>query len=364
MRKASVYLITILSILLIGVASAQSTTSSVCNTGSAIQSAAPWYCSQVNTQAQSVWVQWAPLAITVALFSFMIGVLIFMAGIAMKNNTVRSFGVGELYESIASMLIVAGFLFITAVLFGLIPSIVTGPINPYNTSLSYIATTINTTSSLASRLFIIGSLDAYYASISVQLYIPGITDNTEAPTPLSSKPFGILILLFYWPAWALMQFMLDALISLYAQYYFILFFLYAGIPVFLIPGVILRAFLPTRGVGSMMIAIAIGFFLVMPVLFSVAYYFTNLGALKALSNTYSILTQYGSGTGAQANALSPSSPLVLAVSNSSSVMGGFWLSTLFFPAIILAITYSVVANIANLIGGAAKAGSSRLRSLI
>ena len=154
MRNASIYLAVFFFIMLIGMASAQSTTSSVCNSGSVIQTSAPWYCSQINVQAQSVWVQWAPLAMIVATLAFMLAVLIFMAGIATKNQRIRNFGVGEMYEAIASMLIAAGFLFITAVLFGLIPSIVTGPINPYNTSLSYILTTINTTSSLSSFLLL------------------------------------------------------------------------------------------------------------------------------------------------------------------------------------------------------------------
>ena len=350
----------LLSVLLISIASAAG--SSYCNTGGTIQSAAPWYCSQINVQAQSVWAQWAPLAMTVAMLSYMVGVIIFVAGIALRNQKIRNFGVGEMYESLASMLIVVGFLFLTAVLFGLVPSMVTGPINPYNTSLSYIATTINTTSSLASRLFIIGALDRYYASITPQVCF--LNSLITVCTPTEFRPFGITVLLFYWPAWALMQFMLDALISLYTQYYFILFFLYAGIPVFLIPGVILRAFLPTRGVGGMMIAIAIGFFVVMPVLFSVAYYFTNLGALKALSNTYATITQYGAGAGAQTNAISPNSPLVLAVANANSVMNGFWLSILFFPALILAITYSIVTNIANLIGGASTWSKNRLTALV
>ena len=362
MRNATIYLAVILSVVLISIASAQSTTSSVCNSGSVIQNSAPWYCSQINVQAQTVWAQWAPLAIIVATLAFMLAVLIFMAGIATKNQRIRDFGVGEMYEAIASMLIAAGFLFITAVLFGLIPSIVTGPINPYNTSLSYISTTINTTSSLASRLFIISALDRYYASITPQVCF--LNSLITVCSPTAFRPFGVTILLFYWPAWALTQFLLDALISLYTQYYFILFFLYAGIPVFLIPGIILRAFLPTRGVGGMMIAIAIGFFLVMPTLFSVAYYFTNVGAIKALSNTYSTITQYGAGAGAQANAISPYSPLVLAVSNANSVMNGFWLSILFFPALILAITYTAVTNIANLIGGAAAWSNKRLTSLI
>ena len=342
-------------------AGASSSAGSYCSASGQVQIAAPWYCSDINVQAQAIWSQWSPLALIVVLLSFLLGVMIFMAGMVSRNQRVRNFGVGEMYESIASALMVGMFLFITAVIFGLLPSVVTGPLNPYTTSLSYIATTINTTSSVAARLFAIASVDRYYASITPTLCFLNTFESVCTP---SFKPFSITILLFYWPSWALMQFMLDALLSLYVQYYFILFFLYAGIPVFLIPGIILRAFMPTRGVGGMMIAIAIGFFLVMPVLFSVAYYFTSTGAVKGLANTYATLTRYGTGTSAQTNALSPYSPLVLAVANANSVMSGFWLSILFFPALILAITYSVVTNLALIIGGTGKAGSPMLRTLV
>ncbi len=345
-----------------GISHASSFVTQYCSSTGQVQIVAPWYCSDINIQAQNVWSQWEPLALIVAFLSFLLGAVIFMAGIVSKSSRIRNFGVGEIYESIASILIVVAFLFIAATLFGLLPGVVTGPINPYDTSLTYIANTINTTSSLASRLFIIASLDRYYASITTQICF--LNTLVSVCTPEGFRPFAFTILLWYWPAWALMQFMLDALFTLYVQYYFILFFLYAGMPVFLIPGVILRAFLPTRGVGGMMIAIAIGFFLVMPVLFSIAYYFTSTSAIKGLSNTYATLTQYGAGTGAQAGTLSPYSPLVLAITNANSVMNGFWLSILFFPALILAITYSVVMQLAQLIGGAAKTGSTKLTALV
>ncbi len=45
-------------------------------------------------------------------------------------------------------------------------------------------------------------------------------------------------------------------------------------------------------------------------------------------------------------------------------MNGFWLSILFFPALILAIAYSVVINLALIIGGTAKAGSTAFMRLV
>ncbi|MEM3626136.1 MAG: hypothetical protein QW144_01740, partial [Candidatus Micrarchaeaceae archaeon] len=69
-----------------------------------------------------------------------------------------------------------------------------------------------------------------------------------------------------------------------------------------------------------------------------------------------------SGTGSQSNAVSPTSPLVLELGNIQSSMGAFWLSVLFYPALIIAMTYAMVTQLANFIGGFAQK-SGRLLAL-
>ncbi|EQD60647.1 hypothetical protein B2A_03580, partial [mine drainage metagenome] len=50
---------------------------------------------------------------------FMIAVAIFMFGVALKNDRLRTFGIGEIYEALASLVIVVFFLIYCSSLFWL-----------------------------------------------------------------------------------------------------------------------------------------------------------------------------------------------------------------------------------------------------
>jgi hypothetical protein len=364
-------LLCIVAAILVSTASAQSYLTGYCgkNGGGAnigiVYITAPWYCTQINTQAASIWAQWEPLAIAVVMASFSIATIIFMAGIVLKNDKIRTFGIGEMYESIASLIIVALFLFIAAVMFGLLPSaFFIGPVNPYQTSLGFMAKTINSTINVDQQLFITAMVAGYYGQLSV---------NIEPCASLSCSnivgPFTYAIIyLFFWPAWAIHSFLLDAIISLYSQYYMILFFMYASIPVFLIPGVIFRSFMPTRSLGGKMMAIAIGFYFLMPTLYSIAYATSNVGISSQLAAASSALTKYGGGNvGALQNAISPASPLELLVAQGNGTItqtfSEYWLMILFYPSVIITITYFFIIQVAEIIGGMARS-SSRLRGLM
>ena len=109
-----------------------------------------------------------------------------------------------------------------------------------------------------------------------------------------------------------------------------------------------------------MIAIAIGFYVALPLLFSVAYYFTGSTALSQANYNAAQLQQYGSGTGAITNALNPNSQLVQTLNNIQVSMDAYWLSVLFYPALIMALTYAIIMQIAEFIGGMSQL-SSRLK---
>ncbi len=334
---------------------------SYCSTAGTVNALAPWYCSQINQSVVNNWNKWAPIALIAILFSFTIATLIFLVGVIFNSDRVRTYGIGEFYEAIATTLIVAFILYISSTLFGILPSVVTGPINPYNTSLSYISQTINSTDNVLSNLFYIEN-DAYYTSavtLDINIYFPK-EQSWSIPKPLQYP----LIFLLVNPSVTLAIILIDGLMVLYIEYYLILFLMYASIPVFLIPGIIFRAILPTRSLGGMMVAVAVGFYLIMPMLFSVAFYFTSQSTISSLNNaavnlnkfsncaqnptTGSVVCNFPQGT------LSPSSPLVTSIANINSSMSAFWMSVLFFPALILAITYFSILTIANLIGGMAQ----------
>lgn len=331
-----------------------------CGTGTSaiVSNYAPWYCNTADPIITAEWTQYFPLLFIAVTLSYSIAAVLFMFGIALRNERLRTFGTAELYEATATAIMAIMFTFIAAVFFGLIPSITAGTINPYDASLNYISQTINTTYATATNLFYIAAVDNSYTTFSIQ----GTVYGFEIPNvfPVLTLPFYYL---FFWPAFSILGMMFEAMISLYTQFYMITFFMYAAIPVFLIPGILFRALIPTRNLGGMMMAVALGFYFIMPMLFSVAYYFTSTSIQAQLTQTQSVLNQYGNAQDSLPQAASPSSPLVTTLTQAHSTISSYWLSILFFPALILAMTYMIITQMAEILGGMGKS-SSRLRALV
>jgi len=328
-----------------------------CMQNGIVSTLAPWYCSQINEAAAEIWYEWEPIAAVTALAALILAIIIFVIGAAIKNEKIRNFGLGEIYEAIATIIIVVLFLYLSATMFGILPSITTGNIDPYSTALTYISHEIGQTMYLERVMFSSYLVDSYYASIKLKVNIGDL--SLPPVTEVLSRAINLLFLL---PINAISSMILDGLFLLYMEFYAILFFMYASIPVFLIPGIILRALFPTRSAGGMMIAIAIGFYFIMPTLFAVAFYFTSTSAMSTLYTEAETIAQYSQGTGVETNAASPTSPLVLAIKGIQQGMGPFWLSLLFYPALIIAITYQSINIIAEFIGGFAKT-TGRLRAV-
>ena len=331
-----------------------------CGTGTSgtVNTFAPWYCTTSDPIITKEWAQYFPILFIAVTLSYTIATVIFMFGIALRNERLKTFGIAELYEATASAMMGALFVFIAAVFFGLLPSITVGAINPYDAALAYISVTINSTYSTASNLFYIAAVDDSYATFNIQSSVGG--ENIPSILPILSLPFYYF---FFWPAFSILGMMFDAFISLYTQYYLITFFMYAAIPVFLIPGVIFRALIPTRNLGGMMIAIALGFYFIMPILFSVAYYYTSNDIQLQLAQTQSVLNQYSNMPNSLSVAASPSSPLAQTLSQVKGTISSYWLSILFFPALIISMTYMLITQMAEILGGMGKT-SSRLRALL
>jgi len=320
------------------------------------QQSAPWYCSQINQAAAGIWENWAPVAIATIIAALMIAVMIFVAGVVLRNEKVRNFGIGEIYEAMATALIAAGFLFLMAVLFGLIPAqLATGPLNPYDTALSYVAKLIVTTQKVIVALVEPIMTDYFYSSISIT--VSGFTGSSVLN--LIGSLIQQIFLFFIEPAKVVMLLLEDGMLALFFEFYAMLLFMYIGIPVFLIPGIILRAIFPLRPLGGMLMAIAISFYLIMPILFSIAYLFTNQSAAVAnLNQAASQIAASGQGVNAEINAESPTAPLAEIVSSNGLLtgsMGAYFLSVLIYPAIIFAVCYSFMTVIADFIGGVKRA---------
>ncbi len=327
---------------------------------SQIVNSAPWYCP-INEQVYDTWSSETPIAFAAILIAFSIAAIIFMVGAGLRNDRIRNFGLGELYEAIASAIIVGLFLYVSAVAFGIIPSLFVGTINPYATAFHLILSTIQQAEGVFSSLYNVVIMDSFYASINVEIAFPiAGTPPISLLTLLYSLPLEALVIE---PSMVLGTFIVEGITALYAEYYLLVFFSVASIPVFLVPGVIFRAIFPTRALGGMLIALAMGFYIIMPTMFAIAYYFTAPSILHTLSTASIQMNRFGQGSGAITNAITPDSPLVTQVSSVQSAMSSFWLLILFYPLLIIAVTYAFVTQIAAFIGGASQMGG-KMRTFI
>jgi hypothetical protein len=360
MKKKLIFIISILVLLLqvSFIYSATTTSQQYCSSQSLINQNAPWYCNQINQAMVSYWEKWSPIAYLALFVSFDIALVIYLASVLLGNDKLKNIAYSEFYEAIATGLIVIGFLSLSATILGLGPSLIVNA-NPYITSLSYINNTIASTKAVVLQLFTISQKDYVYTKTSL-----GFCVSTTVSSYCVSNVVGVFSFainyLFIIPASTLISFLMDGLTLLYGEFYLILLFMYAAIPVFLIPGIILRAILPTRSLGGLMIAIAIGFYIILPTLFSVAFYFTNTSLINQFNSQSSFLSTHSSGGDAQLNAAYQTSPLVTELNLAQQGLGSFWVSVLFYPILIFAMTYAIITQLAQFLGGAIKS-SSRLK---
>jgi len=316
-----------------------------------INEIAPWYCSQINQAAYKEFTDWEPVLMLAVLFSFMIAAVIFVAGIVARNSKLRSYGIGEFYEAGASLIFVAFFMLLAALLFGIIPGLYIG-VDPYNTSLTYIYNTINATQGLLKALYDPAMLAYFYTSISISVYTLATASKI---LEYAAIPLEIMFII---PATALSTLLVEGLMVLYTEFYLILFAMYASIPVFLIPGIFLRSIIPTRSVGGLLIGAAIGFYFILPTLFSIAFFFTSKGTMQAFIAATAQLNNISQGSNAITNGVVPNGPnsIPQEIKTILEMMGSFWISVIFYPALILALTYYSITTIADLLGGMRPSG--------
>jgi len=311
-----------------------------------VQQNSPWYCP-INNQIYYYWKGELPLALVAIMLSITIASIIFMVGASFKIKALRNFGAAEFYEAFASTLIVVFFLFVSAVLFGLVPSLLVGTVNPYVTALHLIAATISSADYVLQNLFQVYIVAQFIQSITITIETLG--SNLAGVGTLLGFVHIYIAFQYSTPAVVLFNFILDGVYGLYLEYYLIVFFAIAAIPAFLVPGVLFRAILPTRPLGGILIAMGIGFYLIMPTLFAVAFYLTapQLNTQLVLAAHY--LSLYDTG-----GALSSYGELPLLIStiqNLQSSISSFWLLVLFYPVLIISITYAFITQLAAIIGG-------------
>jgi hypothetical protein len=306
----------------------------------------PYSNVYTNGNISVLWTKEEPIALIAVLIAFSIAALIFVLGSAAKNDRVRNFGIGELYEAVASAIIVGLFIALAGTVVGGVPYHLL-PVLGATPSTNVICDALNGVTGL-----ITGSpnsppggvpLESIYASI-VGTYETGVYITTTSVNITSTKvnfqyPPQIVSAIVYLttmaPALPLSQVIVDSMYLLWTEYNLMILFTLIG-PAFIATGVIFRALFFTRSFGGMLIALGLAFFLVMPTLFAFAF------------ATYYTLPE-------------PNFQYIYAFSYSNVIneLQDIWLIALYYPILIIAITYAFVTQVANFIG--ASASTSRLR---
>ncbi|MCL5430049.1 MAG: hypothetical protein M1504_01060 [Candidatus Marsarchaeota archaeon] len=341
----------------------------------------------VQNEITSIWAGLMPLAIMAVLFSFTLASLIIIIGIALKSDGIRNFGTGELYEAIATAILVGFFFLISEMVMQTLPGMFISNIatsaggssvtitDPYSTAVIDLSSTINTIQSdydcmynannCPSTCSNAGCLNDGYgfgngfvtlaagitltasASYDTETEDGNVTTGGSWLTPLITGAKLPAIFYGYFPLVSMGSFLIDALFVLWGEFYLVYLFSFLG-PVFVISGIILRAIFPTRALGGMLISVGIGFYVVAPSLIAFFY------SANPYTSGYVLSNMCNGGTGA------PNYCGFQGLNVITSIIGDIWLQILFYPILVIAITYTFITQLANFIGASTQM-SGRLR---
>lgn len=345
---------------------------------------------QLQMEICYFWGGMLPVAIIAVLISFTIASFIFIIGTAAHNERIRNYGVGELYEAVATTIIVGMFFVVSGLILQTIPASVIyglgsaggsatpGISDPYVVATDSLTTTINTVQTQYDCIL----NGVPYPPTGACPFVSGQT--APAPPPIGPGPgstnFGYLsdyitqttsislpseqssailtialtlnqlyyYLEFVLPQSAIASFLIDGLYLLWGIYYLLVYFAFIS-PIFVILGIIFRAILPTRPLGGMLIALGIGFYLVAPTLFAFLY--------SPTANPYPVSLNVGACSG-------PTAPNTCSLFGEIlNLLNGIWLQVIFYPILVTAITYSFITQLANFLGASAQMGG-RIRGFI
>ncbi len=306
----------------------------------------PYSNTYTNGNIATIWNNEEPIALIAVLIAFTIAALIFVLGSAAKSDRVRNFGIGELYEAAASAILVGLFVALATTVVGGVPYHLL-PVIGATPSTNVICDSLNGITGLISgspnppaagvplqQIYstIVGTYETGVYLTTTKLSITVTKVNVQYPPSLLS---AVVYLTSIAPALPLAQLVVDAMYLLWTEYNLMVLFTLIG-PAFVAAGVIFRSMFFTRAFGGMLMALGIAFFLVMPTLFSFAF------------ATYTSIPP-------------PNFQYIYAFSyyNVINELQDIWLITLYYPILIIAITYAFVTQVANFIGASASTGRLR-----
>jgi hypothetical protein len=217
----------------------------------------PWFQSEYDRVA-GTWDEWGPVAALAVLVSVFAVAFAYMIGIGFDVHGLRAWAKSEMYQAIASAIIVGGLAAMTWVMLDEGASKILGHnLNPYSASFTYLDDLEKTLKGYYRWFYMFNFPLEATSSFSFYENASGI----DIPIAFFLKPLIVepLHLASYYVVQALV------LVSMWKAV--LIFFRDAAFATFLPLGVFLRIFPFTRGAGGLLIAIAIGMFIVFPTMF-------------------------------------------------------------------------------------------------
>jgi len=192
------------------------------------------------------------------LISFLIATLAYMVSVIFDLKGLRNWAKSEFYQALASAVLVVALISLSYVMFDVGVRAMIGSIDPFQQAQNYLDGVLSDLSSLY--------VSTYDFNFLFEI-LPSFTFYINAAA-FSIKPFFWLVPTLITKHHLVTQLVATVTVTASFQKALIFFFINTGFAVFLPLGVILRAFPFTRGAGGLLIAIAIGFFIVYPVMFT------------------------------------------------------------------------------------------------
>jgi len=317
----------------------------------ATMAAEPWYQSEYGRVAE-IWNVWAPVAFAGVTVAFLVVAVAYMIAIGFDLPELKMWAKSEFYQALASAVLVGGFLALTWVMLDEGMAKILGQnVNPFKMADAYL-------SDLSVKLQNLYRWN-YFKNFGVE-GISTISIYVNA-TGIDISPLAFLKPLIIEPLHLANYYVIQFLIIIAMWQGILNFFKTSAFATFLPLGVILRIFPPTRGAGGLLIAIAIGFFIVFPTMFAFIMMMTEeenaLGEeLKGEKASVGVdLAAFNACEhdieSAAKVAEEQTDPTILSKINTYYFfLPVIWLKILFYPLVVMAVTVTFIKVLSPLLG--------------
>ena len=323
----------------------------ICSCGNCVVNAA-WYTRQNNCLG-GTWSTWGPVAIIGVIVMMLIVAIAYMLAIGFDLSELRMWAKSEFYQALASAVLVGGLVTLTTLMLDEgVAKILGQSINPFDLAHNFL-------SKLTAQL-----QGIYITNYKINFPLESLATFTVYNNATSTEIFMFMFLkpILIEPLHFTNHLIIQIMLFIYFWRALLNFFQFTAFNVFFPLGIFLRIFPVTRGAGAMLIAIALGLFLVFPIMFGFIAMMTEdqqqMAEILSRSDVKSIGVDLATFNAcehdveeAAKQAETQTDPAVLSKINEfNSFMPPIIMKVLFYPFVVWAVTISFIRIMAPLLG--------------